>query len=615
MKKIDGIAKSIHDVLQNNRFSIDYYQREYRWESKQVAELLNDLAGKFSEAWDPSHERDRVEQYPYYFLGSIIISEKDSVPYIVDGQQRLTSLTLLLIFLRHLQEGRDDHITLDSLLRVRKFGRDSYNLDVPDRNRCMAALIDSGSYMPTDEDSESVRTLAQRYVELDDLFPAELRGDALPFFIEWLIHRVQIVQITAYTDDDAYSIFETMNDRGLKLTPADMLKGYLLANVADGEARIGANELWRTRMRQLADLEKDGDSDFLKTWLRSQYADKIRERRRGAIPEDWDRIGTEFHRWLRGRVKDLGLVRNSDFENFIRHDLDFYSRQYARVVNAAAWRGSEPELRFVGFNADRGFTLQHQILLAPLLTSDSDDVLLTKMELVGRYIDIMLAWRIWNYRSIAYSQLSYAMFITMRDVRGLAIPDLAARLHEILSRETETFDTEVALRVHQQNRFQLNVMLARLTDYITVESGGASCYRELMGATGIPYEVEHIWANHFDRHRHEFDHPSDFATHRNLIGDLLLLPKQFNASFGDLAYHLKLPHYLPQNLLARSLHQQAYERHPGFGRFVTNSGLDFKPYESFTKDSILERGELYRQVAKRVWNPADLLEIANSSQQ
>lgn len=39
MKKIDGIAKSVHDVLQNNRYSIDYYQREYRWESKQVAEF------------------------------------------------------------------------------------------------------------------------------------------------------------------------------------------------------------------------------------------------------------------------------------------------------------------------------------------------------------------------------------------------------------------------------------------------------------------------------------------------------------------------------------------------------------------------------------------------
>ena len=60
--KIDGIAKSIYDVLQNNRFSIDYYQRQYRWESKRVAELLNDLADKSSEAWDPGLTRSLHQQ-------------------------------------------------------------------------------------------------------------------------------------------------------------------------------------------------------------------------------------------------------------------------------------------------------------------------------------------------------------------------------------------------------------------------------------------------------------------------------------------------------------------------------------------------------------------------
>src|ERR1035437_4450068 len=94
MKKIDGLAKTVNDILKGNRYSIGYYQRECKWEPKQLQELVNDLIGKFSEAWDPSHEREQVEKYPYYFLGSIIISEKDSVPLIVDGQQRLTSLTL-----------------------------------------------------------------------------------------------------------------------------------------------------------------------------------------------------------------------------------------------------------------------------------------------------------------------------------------------------------------------------------------------------------------------------------------------------------------------------------------------------------------------------------------
>ncbi|MFU8947540.1 DUF262 domain-containing protein [Mycetocola zhadangensis] len=609
MKKIDGIAKSLNDILKGNRYSIDYYQREYKWEFKQLQELVNDLTSKFSEAWDPDHERDQVEKYPYYFLGSIIISEKDSVPYIVDGQQRLTSLTLLLTFLRHLQRDKAeaDQVPLDDLIVNAKFGKKSFNIDVADRTECMLALFENGAFVPTDDASESVFNLTARFNELEELFPDDLRDKALPFFIDWLIFRVQIVQITAYTDDDAYTIFETMNDRGLKLTPADMLKGYLLANIADGEPRAKANTLWRNRMRELSDLEKDADSDFLKTWLRSQYSQKIRERKKNAKPEDWDRIGTEFHRWLRESAGMLGLKKQNDFFELVTKDVDFYSRQYSRAVSAASWRDVPEQLKYLGYNADRGFTLQHQLVLAPLTPNDSEGDARTKIELVSRYLDILLAWRVWNYRSIAYSTMSYAMFVVMRDIRGLSVGDLSTRLHSSLMSESEDFDSNDHLRVHQQNRYQLHLILARLTDYVAVQSGEASHYREFTNGAKVRYEVEHIWANHPERHVDEFEHAHDFAEHRNLLGDLLLLPKPFNASYNDVAYETKAPHYLSQNILARSLNSQAYDMNPGFRKFIEMSGLPFRPYQSFRRADVVERGELYRAIAKRVWNPDDLL--------
>lgn len=610
MKKIDGIAKSLNDILKGNRYSIDYYQREYKWEFKQLQELVNDLTSKFSEAWDPTHERAHVEKYPYYFLGSIIISEKDSVPYIVDGQQRLTSLTLLLTFLRHLQSDRADQVAIDDLLMIQKYGIKSFNIDVVDRAECMAALFESGTFTPSDEASESVHNLTARFGELEELFPEELREEALPFFIDWLIFRVQIVQITAYTDDDAYTIFETMNDRGLKLTPADMLKGYLLANIDDGEPRAKANALWRQRMRGLSDLEKEGDSDFLKTWLRSQYSRKIRERRKNAKPEDWDRIGTEFHRWLRESASRIGLKKQNDFYELVTKDVDFYSRQYSRAVSAASWRQVPEGLEFLGYNADRGFTLQHQLVLAPLIPNDSEADVQTKIELVSRYVDTLLAWRVWNYRSIAYSTMSYAMFVVMRDIRGLSVEDLSAHLHTSLMTESENFDSNDNLRVHQQNRYQLHLLLARLTDYVAVHSGEASPYRELTNGAKVRYEVEHIWANHPERHGDEFEHAHDFAEHRNLLGDLLLLPKPFNASYNDVVYETKAPHYLSQNILARSLNSQAYDMNPGFQRFIEKSGLPFRPYESFRRADVLERGELYRAIAKQIWNPDNLLGVA-----
>jgi uncharacterized protein with ParB-like and HNH nuclease domain len=611
-RSIDGAAKTIAEILEKKKYSIDYYQREYKWESKQLMELVADLTTKFFDLYEPEHARRDVAKYPGYFLGSIIISQKGSQPFIVDGQQRLTSLTLLLTFLRRLQQGREDVVDVDQLIFSEKFGEKSFNLDVSDRLECMEALFEHGTYDPTADAPESVHTLGRRYDELDGLFPEELRAQALPFFIDWLKDRVQVVQITSYTDDDAYAIFETMNDRGLKLTPADMLKGYLLANMDDGNPRTKANDLWRKRLRNIDEQADDAGSDFLKTWLRSQYSTKIREREKGARPEDWDRIGTEFHRWLRADHERIGLTTRQTFHDFVARDFDFYSRQYERVLVASSG-AFDPDsgLRFVRYNADLGFTLQDQILLASLKVDDDQPTIDRKLEVVGRFTDIFLARRIWNLRSTAYSTMKHPMFNVMRDIRGLGVQELAETLSEQLRAINETFDSNDHLYVHQQNRSQLHKILARITDYITVASGGASIYAEINNGGKVRYEVEHIWADHAERHTDEFAHESDFSRHRNRIGDLLLLPKQFNASYNDDPYVKKLPHYFGQNLLAASLNPLSYEKSPGFISFVASSGLPFRAYDEFKAAAIAERGNLYRDIAKMVWNPDDLLTVAS----
>jgi hypothetical protein len=107
------------------------------------------------------------------------------------------------------------------------------------------------------------------------------------------------------------------------------------------------------------------------------------------------------------------------------------------------------------------------------------------------------------------------------------------------------------------NGRQIHRLLARITDYVETRSGQASRYAEYAQRGRKGYEIEHIWADHPERHVDEFAHPSEFQEYRNRIGGLLLLPKSFNASYGDLPYGEKREHYDSQNLLARSLHEQA----------------------------------------------------------
>jgi uncharacterized protein with ParB-like and HNH nuclease domain len=103
MPRIDARSKTVRELLENQKYGIDEFQREYRWDQRNIQELLEDFETRFQGSYRPDHPRTQVRQYDSYFLGSIIVNERDGLRYIIDGQQRLTSLTLLLVFMHHLQ--------------------------------------------------------------------------------------------------------------------------------------------------------------------------------------------------------------------------------------------------------------------------------------------------------------------------------------------------------------------------------------------------------------------------------------------------------------------------------------------------------------------------------
>lgn len=611
MKEIRGDAKTIRQLLNGAKYAIDYYQRDYKWQTKQVQELLDDLSDRFLEDHQASHERSQVEKYGHYFLGSIIISDRDGLKYIIDGQQRLTTLTLLLIYLHNLQKTHADRVQVSELIFSEKFSRRSFNIDVKERNPCMEALF-TGAPLDESSQNESNRNILGRYGDIADLFPDELRTSSLPYFIDWLIENVHLVEITAYSDDDAYSIFETMNDRGLSLTPTDMLKGYLLANITDEIRRLNAANLWKSRINALIDIGKEEDSDCIKAWLRSQYANSIRERKRGALPQDFDKIGTEFHRWIRDNEQTLGLNSPAGFATFLETDFVFYARQYEALSKAS--KTIVPGLEVVHYNARHNFTLQFPLLLAPLRKDDTEAVIRTKMRIVGTFIDILVTRRIWNSRAIDYSTMQYAMFLIMRDIRGKSPAELANILVGNLDLEQETFSSNDRFKLHGGNGKQIHNVLARMTEFVEVGSEMKSKYGEYIVRSGKgAYEIEHIWANHPELHKSEFPNAVDFDEYRNRIGGLLLLPKSFNASYGDRSYEAKLEHYNTQNLLARSLHELAYIHNPGFRRFLETTGLPFKAHKSFAREELDQRQALYQNLAQAIWSPKRISVIAEDT--
>ena len=601
-KKIVAKEYSLKDILSNNKYSIDYFQREYRWQKENIDQLIDDLYSAFRSDFRPEHKTKDVASYASYFMGSIVvISKKDATMSIIDGQQRITSLTLLLIYLYHAMQGKA--AILQNMIFSDSYGEKSFNIQVPERKDCLDGLYNNNEYTPKDTDEDSVRCMADRYNDIKENFPEDLKGQALESFMYWVINNIVIVKIEAYSEENAYTIFETMNDRGLNLTNSDMLKGFILSKFSDDTKRTALNEQWKRDMHKLLEYGKDYDNAFFRVWMRSQFAETKRQSKAGSVDEDFEHIGVRFHSWFRdnyeqGRLKD---AINGSMENFLDTNYRFFYNKYILIQEAL--KDIIDGLEWVYYNSFRGISpyLANPMMMAGLNINDSEEECKRKINLVARFLDGFVVRRQINFRSYTASSIAYTMFNIIKAIRNKSYDEMV----EILKERTEDLDIAAGmndLRLHGQNGPFVKYFLCRITSYIEEQSGMGNNFKKYMlNPGGKPFEIEHIWSDHFERHTGEFQHPEEFIRFRNKIGDLVLLPNGTNQSHSDMSEDKKITLYERENLLAGSLCPKLYSNNPNFTNFVNDHSLQFKTYVHFDKTSIEERCALYAQIAKLIW--------------
>lgn len=611
MNKITANAVNIRTLL-NNKYTVQYYQREYNWETKQIEELIEDLTNEFNEFYKDGDRQMDVRNYGDYFLGPIILTNDNAI---IDGQQRLSSLTLLLIYLNNLQKQQNSSpkVNIDNLIYSEMYGQKTFCINVPEREGCLASLFETGDYDTTNEQSESVLNLYNRYKDIERIFPDELKESTLPVFIEWLIDNVSLVQIRTDSEQDAHKVFVTMNDRGLRLTPTEMLKGYLLSEMDDNTIRNKANDLWKNKVIQLKEIEKDGDADFIKNWLRAQYAETIREGKKEAENKDFDIIGTTFHKWVRENKSIVGLNSSADFENFVLKNFNMYADIYVRLKEYS--RKFHKDYEHVFYNADRGFTLQYQIILSAIKSDDTQDVINKKIKMVSCFIDQFISIRIFNFKTVDYSSIKYTVFNITKMIRNKDIQELVALLKDYISDMGYTLDGIDGLYLNQFTRRYMLHILSRMTYYLEEQSGINSNFADYVNREQKnPYDIEHIWADDYTQGNHQVDFSTEeeFKDFRNRFGGLLILPKDKNRSLQDMEYSKKVIKYDSENLLARTLNQNCYQNNPLFLRFMNNTQLPFKPYVQFNKVEFIERQSLYKEICKKIWDVNKIDVLANS---
>lgn len=597
MEKKEKIVQSEAYPLKTifaDKYQVDFYQREYVWQSKQIEDLISDLSSEFIKNWKQDDEISTVKKYDPYFMGEIVLSVKDGINSIIDGQQRITTFTLLLIYVLKKYGNISDFpkSDIEKMIYSDDFGTKKFNIDIEERNECMQSLFRDGSYELKPSDNSSIENLVNRYNDMQNCWNEKINENNIVHFVYWLKEKVIFSKVWTNDDEFAYVIFETMNDRGLSLTQIEMLKSYLLAKI-DAPKRTTAKNKFENIVEKLKTItltsKSKAEFEFFKIYLRGHYANDSTSGQES--DSDFAKIGKEFHRWVRDNNRYIGLDNSDNYNEFI-NKIEYFANIYIKIHNEIANKNVDDYFYLV-VNGDYNFTLQPELVLASINYLDSGEIVKRKIQLVSKYLTKMLTWRVWNNKSTAQNVMDTIIYDLCKKIRNKNIDEIKTVLDSCV--EIDDANLDLAPILNHQNKNKLKVLISLITE-IVARNSNQSDY--MLKKENI--EVEHIWSDHYEEHADEFNSKDEFAIARNTIGDLLVLPKSFNASYNDDAYESKVIHYYEQNILAQSLSSMKYKNNPEFLSFKKKSNLDFKPYNHFKHDSIRERCELYKNIL--VWN-------------
>ena len=262
MSNIRGEEKPLSKVFSSDyEFHIPDYQRPYAWTGEHAEELLTDL-------WTFHREEDSEEEY---FLGSIVLASKERGRTwdVVDGQQRLTTLTLLLTAISHSLE--DEEAGRDFLKFVREPGSPAEGLEpsprlflrTKDREFFRKHVQEPGGLHnlaelnPLDFKDARFSIVNNAQYFIGQLKP--LSEQQILAFGQFIVRRCKLVVVSTDSLKSAYRIFSVLNDRGLDLEPSDILKAQLIGGIPEA-IREEYTERWEAMEE---DLGRKGFNDLL----------------------------------------------------------------------------------------------------------------------------------------------------------------------------------------------------------------------------------------------------------------------------------------------------------------------------------------------------------------
>lgn len=560
MARIENNRYTPQQAFNECYYEVPDYQREYVWTDREVGKLLDDI-----------NEQVDADSKSEYFIGTVLVSpsnERADLFEVIDGQQRLTTLFLLLAAIKHRMVAGDQRASIDKLLfttytdgagelqnSLRLTPRYEDATEVFDRlirsapgdTAVRSSLMAAGVSVVG-----SVDRLLKAYAAigkyLGDNFPTDIE---LKRFWGFLANRVVFIQIK--TDiSSALKIFETINERGVGLNPMDLLKNLLFRNVKPDEfSRL--KEGWKGIT---GPLEKAGEKPlrFLRYFLMANYPIE-NTRKDGVVRED------EIYDWLtkKDNAKLCGY-ESKPFE-FVRK-VAFNVTRYLHFANGRDVNGADsPALERLQVMAGGAFSLHYVLLLAAAGFPKA------LFEHLVEQLESFLFYFI--YTKTPTKELERDFSAWADELR--AVGDLAdegqqraalntfVRAHfqaAITAKGPELADSLRRYTYAGMQRYRTVYLLARITQYVDMAFSGVQTAGALEPYRSL--EIEHILPQTPEAELRltwtGANPDADYDEYVDRLGNLTLLEKPINIVASNGFFESKLAEYAKSaNYLTRSI--------------------------------------------------------------
>lgn len=527
-----SVMKPIADILMNNStpYFIPDFQRDFVWGEKEVTELWEDIKA------DTNVFQKETDELEGYLLGNIVLIQDDvnNRKIVVDGQQRLTTLSLMGLALQMVIQKK----IIDA---EGPTPANAYSM-ISDLQKSYSIVNDMGAFKDLKIQHDSGLNFGQYYRKLisgksdendiltdadknicavfDKLYESideELNNEQLFHFFAYYKLKIMLIETTAPTEAKAFQLFEILNDRGRSLEPMDLIKNIFLKAIVNdlksNTAKENFNENWRELIKNLHIPKRPiQSSTFLKYFVVACYGENNK--------------AEDLYQYFKN--KNLSGQEVTDFVNKMVQA----SRIYANIENK----------NYEYFLDDTNMAILFEILkikqfnpLLILFYNETDDI---KREVLDRLTRlgaaILFSYNQTNKIEVLVPGLIRKYREDKKTDKTMAIKNLYAALDEQIELFANNVKSLLAEKNHSGRNGKVNSKATSILEFIEMYFNKNET-PILKPARGKKASVEHILPQHFDfAKKHlklsdlDFESESELKNYINRIGNLTLIAGNAN---------------------------------------------------------------------------------------